>query len=323
MRIDLIKNISLFSLILISCSLIYNDSLAQDSTARQKHLIDSIEREMDYDFADPTLFQLKSFWLESVNFLSNNVYLGRKDSVPSPYVTESIGYFHKSGLFINASASYLTESGQGRVDLFTIDGGYSLITKKFDGILTVSKYFFSPESYNVRSEIEGSADIFLAYDLGLIKPTLQATLNFGDNTDYTAELGLEHTFYALDRKLRITPTFNLNASTQNYYNNYYKFSRYSLDRRKILKRILGVVTISAYVEDPGQFKIMDYECAIPISYSLKRFTFNFSPTFAMPVNPAITDVTLTSTRLGTTSKVRGKEQLTNSFFFTTGVTYSF
>jgi hypothetical protein len=323
MRIELIKNITIFSLLFINCSLLFNESAAQDSAARQKHLKDSIETEMDYDFNDPTLFQLKSFWLESVNFLSNNVYLGRKDSVPSPYITESIGYYHKSGLFINASASYLTEPGQGRIDLFTIDGGYSLITKKFDGILTVSKYFFSPESYNVRSDIEGTVDIFLAYDLGIVKTTLQAILNFGDNLDYTTELGLEHTFYALDRKLRITPTFNANASTQNYYNNYYKYSRYTLDRRKILKRVLGAVTISAFVEDPGQFKIMDYEWAIPISYSLKKFTFNLSPTFALPVNPAITDVTITSTRLGTSSKVRGKEQLANSFFLTAGVTYSF
>jgi hypothetical protein len=286
-------------------------------------LKDSIEKEMDSVFNDAGFLKPRSFWLANINYLSNNVYLGRKDSVLSPYFTASVGYYHKSGLFVNASASYLTEPGQGRIDLATMEGGYSLIKPKFEGLITISKYIFSSESYNVRSEIEGSANIFVGYDLGFIKPTLQATLNFGDNTDYAAELGLEHTFYAIERKLTITPTFDVNASTQNYYNNYYKIRRYSLARLKKLQRLLGAITVSGYVENPGEFKILDYEWSIPVTYSVKRFTFNFSPSYDVPGNAAVVDVTVTSPRLGTRTKQRGKEKLNNSFFFVSGVSYSF
>ena len=307
----------------MTCALFQNKLFAQDSVLRQKFIKDSIEKEMDSVFADGGLFKPKSFWLANINYLSNNVYLGRKDSILSPYLTASLGYYHKSGLFINASASYLTEPGFGRIDLALIDGGYSYIKPKFEGLITLSKYIFSNQSYNVRSEIEGSANVFIAYDFDFIKPTFQGTLNFGDNTDYTAELGLEHTFYALDRKLNITPTVVVNASTQNYYNDYYKFRRYSLARLKRLQKIFGAITISSYVENPGQFKILDYECSLPINYSTKKFTFSFAPSFAVPVNPAIVDVTVISARLGTRSKQRGKETLNNSFFFTTGISYSF
>ncbi|HSZ86592.1 MAG TPA: hypothetical protein VK787_11205 [Puia sp.] len=300
---------------------------AQDSLARQKFLKDSIEKEMDSVFNDAGFFKPKSFWLANINYLSNNVYLGRKDSVPSPYFTASVGYYDKSGFFVNASASYLTKPGQERIDLATIDGGYSLIKTKFEGLITISKYIFSSESYNVRSEIEGSANIFVAYDFGFIKPTLQGTLNFGDNTDFAAGLGLEHTFYAAQKNLTITPTFDANASTQNYYNNYYKIRRYSV-RRPILKavrlqRLLNEISISGYVENPGEFKILDYEWSIPVTYSVKRFTFSFSPSYTVPTNAAVVDVTIVSARLGTRTKERGKEQLTNSFFFITGVSYSF
>jgi hypothetical protein len=306
----------------MSCTLFQLKLFAQNSLARQQFLKDSIEKEMDSIFNDAGFLQPKSFWLANINYLSNNVYLGRKDSVLSPYFTASVGYYHKSGLFVNASASYLTEPGQGRIDLATIDGGYSLIKPKFEGLVTISKYIFSSESYNVRSEIEGSANIFIAYDFDFIKPTLQTTLNFGDNTDYAAELGLEHTFYAIERKLTITPTFDVNASTQNYYNNYYKFRRYS-PKRKLIRRLFGSGTLSAYVENPGEFKILNYECSLPVTYSIKKFTFNFSPSYAVPQNAAVVDVTITSTRFGTTTKQRGKEQISNSFFFVTGVSYSF
>jgi hypothetical protein len=297
--------------------------LAQDSLARERLLRDSIEKEMDSIFNDGSFFKPKSFWLANINYLSNNVYLGRKDSILSPYFTASLGYYHKSGLFVNASASYLTEPGQGRIDLATLDGGYSFIKPKFEGLITISKYIFSSESYNVRSEIEGSANIFVAYDFGFIKPTLQGTLNFGDNTDYAGELGLEHTFYAVQRKMTIIPTFDVNASTQNYYNNYYKIRRYSLNRLKKLQRILGEISVSGFVENPGKFKILDYEWSIPVNYSLKKFTFSFSPSFAVPANAAVVDVTITSARLGTRTRERGKEKLNNCFFFVTGIAYSF
>ncbi|HEY4876497.1 MAG TPA: hypothetical protein VIH86_13050 [Puia sp.] len=310
----------------MSCTISQFTLFAQDSLARQKFLKDSIEKEMDSVFNDAGFLKPRSFWLANINYLNNNVYLGRKDSVLSPYFTASVGYYHKSGLFINASASYLTEPGQGRIDLTTIDGGYSIIKTKFEGLITISKYIFSSESYNVRSEIEGSANIFVGYDFDFIKPTLQATLNFGNNTDHAAGLGLEHTFYAIERKLTITPTFDVNASTQNYYNNYYKFRRYSTKRllkAVRLQRLLNEITETGYVENPNEFKIMDYEWSIPVTYTVKRFTFNFSPSYAVPENAAIVDVTITSARLGTRTKQRGKEQISNSFFFVTGVSYSF
>ncbi len=323
MKINLLKNIIALIFLFISCIIFQNKLFAQDTAARQKFIKDSVEKEMDSVFNDLGFLKPKSFWLANINYLNNNVYLGRKDSVPSPYITASLGYYHKSGLFVNASASYLMEPGQGRIDLDVIDGGYSYIKPKFEGLITLSKYIFSNESYNVRSEIEGSANVFIAYDFDFIKPTFQGTLNFGDNTDYAVELGLEHTFYALNRKLTITPTFVANASTQNYYNDYYKFRRYSLDRLKRLQKIFGSITISSYVENPSEFKILDYECSIPISYSIKKFTLSLFPSVAIPVNPAIVDVTVISTRLGTRTKQRGKETLNNSFFFTTGISYSF
>src|SRR5579862_4023180 len=78
-----------------------------------KKTMDSIDRELG------ALFGIhSSHFRAGIDYLSNNVYFGRKDTVNTPYLTASFGYYHKSGLFINSSASYLTSSGEGRIDLF-------------------------------------------------------------------------------------------------------------------------------------------------------------------------------------------------------------
>jgi len=47
----------------------------------------------------------KSYFSATVSFLSNSVYNGRKDSVATPYLTPMLGYYDKSGFFIDASWS--------------------------------------------------------------------------------------------------------------------------------------------------------------------------------------------------------------------------
>lgn len=67
----------------------------------------------------------RSHWVVGTTYQSNDVYLGRKDSVSIPYITPSIGYHDKSGLFITGSVSYLPGNNANRIDVATIEGGYS------------------------------------------------------------------------------------------------------------------------------------------------------------------------------------------------------
>src|SRR5436305_15254315 len=66
-----------------------------------------------------------SYFKLGLNYQTDNVYLGRKDSVKVPYLTPSIGYYDKSGFYISGSLSYLPSSGENRIDLFIIECGYS------------------------------------------------------------------------------------------------------------------------------------------------------------------------------------------------------
>ncbi|MBS1917032.1 MAG: hypothetical protein JST87_12210 [Bacteroidetes bacterium] len=298
---------------------------AQDTTKNkisgltEAQLKDSL-KEFEKEFSD-LFFPKKSYFLVGIDYLSNNVYFGRKDSVASPYITPSVGYYHKSGLHVNASASYLPVSGQNRFDLFTVEAGYGYKSRHVEFSVNAYQYFFNSNSYNVESEIQQNAVLLFGYNFGFIKPVVEGILNFGNRADYGASFGLEHSFYAFDYALAITPTITAYGSTQNYYNSYYKVRRYGGTR---LKRLIGRgYTINAYVENAPQFKILNYEISMPVSYIYKKFTFSFIPTYAIPQHPSVVDVTFKTLVTNITLTGRYKEQLSNTFFGNVGVGYKF
>ena len=278
-------------------------------------LLQSVKAQDSTENAEPE----KSYWQAGVSYLSNNVYLGRQDSLKVPYLTPSISYYNKSGFYVSSTLSYLSSAGVNRIDLFEIEAGYDLTINNFDGEISVAKDFYNSQSKNVKSETKGDANMSLSYDFGFIKPSLQGGITFNNKDDYSAGFGLEHSFFALDDNLEIDPSFLINASTQNYYGSYYTKRRYSGKRKK---QTGPGTLINGYLPNASEFKIMDYEWSAPVNYTLGKFIFNFTPTLAVPVNPNIVVLTITPPSGVSSTKTR-TEKLSNVFFWSAGVTYSF
>jgi hypothetical protein len=75
-----------------------------------------------------------------------------------------------------------------------------------------------------------------SYELPFVKPTFEATFNFGQATDYIVAWGLQHTFYAAGDAIDITPGVTMNSGTQNSYSSYYRHRKYSVTRKKRRRR---------------------------------------------------------------------------------------
>jgi hypothetical protein len=267
--------------------------------------------------------KVKSRLEAGISYLNNDVYLGRKDSSVLPYFIPSLSYYHKSGLYFSASLNYLKNAEASRVDLVTLEGGYIFSAGKYDGQLNVSRLFYNSQSTTVSSEIKASAEFQNGFDFGLIKTTLNLGLEFGTKTDYSVNFGLEHGFTSFHEKLEFTPTICVNTGTQNFYDNYYKNKRYS--NRKNGRGVgngNGGTSVIGSVVNPSNFKILDYEASVPLSYTIKKLVINFTPTYAIPVNPSLIDVQ-TSQSGGGTSNNTVTEHLTNSFYVSVGFTYKF
>ncbi len=249
----------------------------------------------------------KSYGLVSTNYYSDIVFLGRKSSSRAPYLSAFAGYFHKSGLFINGGASYLAASGENRIDLFTLTTGYDYYLKNFSAGIYGTKYFFNNKSNTVKSELSGYVAAYADYDFDIADVYIDGSAYFSNTTDFILSAAVSHTFYAVNDNLTITPAVYLNAGTQNYYSNYNNNRKF---RRNMMEGG-GSSPGTGMMGGGGSFKVLDYELSVPVSYTLKKLRFSFTPVFAIPVNPA----TITN------DQDTYKEELSNSFFWSVGVSY--
>ena len=258
----------------------------------------------------------KPHLVAGLTYLSDNVYLGRRDSVALPYLSPSLGFHDKSGLFINGSLSYSMAQGNTRLDMVSFEGGWAYNSENWNVELSASKEFYSGESYSVKSEIGGNLSGYFSHDFGPVEPSLDLGADLGTSFDFGIGLGLEHSFSIIENRLELSPSAKVNASTQNFYSNYYNKRRYSPKR----KNNSGSST-SAEIINAGNFQIMDYELSGPIEYTYKKkLKVNFTPTYAIPVHPA--NIITTNKSGGNTSSAVSKENLTNVFYFSLGITYT-
>jgi hypothetical protein len=261
----------------------------------------------------------ESHWVVGTTYENDQVYLGRKDSVAVPYITPSIGYHDKSGLFITGSVSYLPGAGQNRFDVSTIEAGYSYASDKFNLEVSAAKDFYSDQSFAVTSEIKGRFSASMSYDLGLIEPSLDLGADISDQADIGIGLGVGHSFTMIEDVFEVDPAVHVNGATQNFYDNYYKKRRYSPNRHGGNSKSL----VAGAIANASQFQIMDYELEAPFEYTVKKkLKFSFTPTLAIPVNPST--VTTVSKSSGSAATVQSStESLGTVFYFSLGFSYTF
>ncbi|MHA4810814.1 hypothetical protein ACX0G9_22090 [Flavitalea flava] len=296
------------------------DTIAQDPSGIQTTTA-SIPGTSIKDSADTKKKPRHSHFEAELSYVNDNVYLGRKDSVAIPYMSPRIGFFHKGGFFADLALGYMTGSGETRIDMTALDAGYAFEAGNYEGSLTATKYWYNNNSTNVRAEMKGTIGYSNAYDFGFIKPTMELSLNIGNKSDFAGAFGLSHSFYVLNDNLEFTPTFTANASTQNYYSDYYKKRRYS-KARKGKTPVTGTALVSGVVQNAAAFKFLDYEFSLPLSYEAGRFTFSVVPVYAIPVNPEQILITTQLTNVTISSKMH-TEKIEGSFFCTFGILCKF
>lgn len=259
----------------------------------------------------------KSFILTDISYINDAVFMGRQDSIAAPYIFPSIGYYDKSGFYADASASYLTSSGENRVDLFLISAGYLFNVENLSGGLSGTKYFFNGDSYNVKSEILGDISGFLGYDLKVVEISVLASTYFNDGSsaDIFGGLMLNRTFYTSDNNILIDPSVAVYAGSQYFYQEYYSTSR--LGNRKGRGQGSGGSGSAApsmiEIEEVSKFNVLAVELGLSLQYYHESFIFSFTPVLALPQSGATI----------TTEDTVITEDLENVFYFSVGIGYGF
>ncbi|OQP60157.1 hypothetical protein A3860_34315 [Niastella vici] len=249
----------------------------------------------------------KSYALVGMTYNSDIVFLGRRSPVKSPYVSASLSYYNKTGLYLTGTISWLASSKGKGIDLFTASGGYDYNKKKFVAGIFATGYVFNSKSQTAKSALTGKLNAYADYDFDILEIYGDGTLYLSNEMDYVFSLAVSHNFYARNGKLEISPSFSLYAGTQNYFSNYNNNMRFG---QHMLNNI-NIPSMGTGMMGKGTFNMLDYEFGLPVQYLLKRFQFFFFPVYAIPVNAA----TITE------NQNTYKEDLSNTFYWSLGVSY--
>jgi len=280
--------------------------------------LDSVKKAVDSTSSDssvtPSHFQI------NLTYQSNDMTNGRKDSTVIPTITPKISYVFKSGFEIDLSVAYNMHEPSPQVNQYILDVSYSFNPGNYSGSATLSAFNYSKTSGSVTSSNKGSLEYSNSYSFSFIQPSVDLTWTFGSSApDYQVSPALQQQIN-LDSSWNITPTLTMNAATQNAYNSYYQNRRFSIPRSG-KPPLPANVTISGEVLNASKFQILDYELSAPINFTVKKWTFNFTPMYAMPVNPA--DIQATIKIDNNVNTYIYKEKLPNTFYYQIGITYAF
>lgn len=230
------------------------------------------------------------------SYLSDNVYLGRKDTAALPYLGPVLSYHTRSGFSLTGTLYFTNRSGDTKLDLWSLEGGYdhSFGEHWMAGGYAGSLHFQSKS--NIRSDASAYAGGYIGYNNDYLTPQLEATAVFGSRTDAVAAAELSHDFGLLDDRLSIAPALKCNAGTQRYYNAFVT-ERLNKKGKQVSKKA---------VSQSDQFNILDYELSIPIAWNIRNWFVELKPIYFIPVNPTtINDgQTLVQERLGNTLVVQ-------------------
>lgn len=285
------------------------------------HHITVFSQMADYDVTitkDQKDKDVSSYIETDLNFISDAVFMGRKDSIAAPYLYPSVLYHHKSGFYAKGSFSFLTQSDESRIDLYLFTAGFDFLSNKLYGDLSATKYFFNDDSYNVLSSVEADITANLIYDFDFLNFSVTASTYINDNStsDFFLSSYVSHDFLTADNKFQTSPNIGLYLGSQNFYEAYYINNRMG-NRQGSGSNGAGGSPLSTATsltfQESENFNLMAVELSLPMWYMHKSLTISFVPTLALPQNKAniIIDDAIVI------------ENLESTFYWMLGISYKF
>lgn len=258
-----------------------------------------------------------SYVTAAVNYASDWVFAGRKDSVKCPYVSPSVSYYHKSGLFVKGQLSYLTAASAGRIDMFSFSGGYLFSKSRLYGGVDGAVQLFNDSSYAVSSAMSGRIGIYTGYDFSIAELTLDINGLFGkESTDVLTGIELSRRFWLFNDRVTIYPSVYVLAGTQNYYSDYYTTRRSGVKGRPGRGNAGGsgeLEVVSLVSSATKRFELLSIDISLPLSYSFGQCKISFTPVYSFPQNIPVV----------TTNGITSRQDFGSLFYWTAGIRYIF
>ena len=229
-----------------------------------------------------------------INYLNNNVFMGRADTVRTPTIVPEIKYAFKNGIYLSGNLDIIPNRTQNKLDAGGLAVGYDHdFTDDLDGGVSFTKLFYNPNSTQISSSISSTFSANLNYDIAsIITPSISVDYNIikqGFGNDVFVNGGLSHDFakkgiFGDDDLFIISPTAGINAGTQNFYDAYLTLKKYKLTAKGKAREVAAEKLIAAQKTKLSKFSLLDYEFSASVEYKTGPLILSFIPTYSVAEN---------------------------------------
>ncbi len=214
------------------------------------------------------------------NIASANQVLGLSQFGLSP----GLSYYHKSGAYLDATAYWSQEYSPG-LYLTVGSAGYLKTIKKYTFNLEYSRYIYSFSDSTYNSPYTNSIGLSNFFDAKPFLFRLDYLHYFGETNANRVMpaimLNLEKRNWLGLSRLMFYPTFSVLYGNETWQNNQY--IPYTTKLSEIIARIHKHLPLYYLKkEHKNKVGVLNYSVSLPLSISVKNFTFLFSYTYNFP-----------------------------------------
>lgn len=232
----------------------------------------------------------KTKFTTGLQFISDQTYAGRTDSLKLPVLVPSFSIKTAGGFYTKLKGYLNLSSGNSGFDGVSIEPGYAISNKHWDISLSVIKNFISDSSNLIIAPIKTSLEFYAGNQNKIINPSAGAEYLFtNEGNDFIVYGGLSKNFMVSKKdkepEINFEPGFSLTGGSQNFF---FSFLKNYAANGKIKGRGRGSflpVIISQTVKSKSQqFSLLSAEADLPVDISAGKFDCLITPTWETPVS---------------------------------------
>lgn len=230
-----------------------------------------------------------------LQFISNQTYAGRADSLRLPVLSPEFKFEFQKGFFLNTKGYLNLSGGQTSFDGVSIEPGYEFSKRKWNGSVSVIKNFISDSSNLIIAPVNASLEFYLNKETKIVTPYIGSEYVFSaESNDFIVYGGLSKhiSFSKDDAKTTVDaePSLGLTGGSQNFYYSFLKSFASNGKSRGVGKgrgnsgSISTTTTTSTVQQQSSQFILLASSIELPITVTASKFKWVTTPALETPIN---------------------------------------
>jgi hypothetical protein len=234
-----------------------------------------------------------------LQFISNQTYAGRTDSLKLPVMIPELNLQLGNGFFVNTKGYLNMSAGQTSFDGVTIEPGYEFSKNNWNGSFSLIKNFMSDSSNLIIAPVNASLEFYLNKETKIVTPYIGSEYVFSaEGNDLIVYGGMSKNiaFSKDDAKTTVDaePSLGFTAGSQNFYYSFlksYAGNGQSRGKGNSIGRGRGngssgsTGTAGSTAQQQSQaFTLLSTSLELPITVTGHHLKWSIAPALEMPVN---------------------------------------